>query len=263
MKRDRAARFVDRTLRHESRESKVRYADWGAFYAAYTTNFCPANEATTALMRLETRSYFQNKRDVDEYVDEFEELIDMSGYSDPLVIVIKFRRGLNPTTQDKIAELGSDRPSDSDPEKWYAMARRLDQNRLANEAFQASNGRPQTVTTTPTAARSVFPRALVQPQLRPTPAPTPMSRPTQVYRPNVEGPRAPNPPRACFRCGSLEHLAPQCPTKLDIRAMTSDERESLLEDLLAAKDVAEEAEGEVQNEEEAGRASEDFAQHSG
>src|SRR3981189_3698554 len=86
-------------------------------------------------MRLESEHYFQGRRTVDMYVDEFSNLIDLSGYSDPLAIVIKFRRGLNASTQDQIAESGTDRPADNDPDGWYKAARRFDLNRLANEAF--------------------------------------------------------------------------------------------------------------------------------
>jgi hypothetical protein len=39
-----------------------------------------------ALMKLETEEYYQNKHDV----NEFEELIDLLGYMDPLATVIKF-----------------------------------------------------------------------------------------------------------------------------------------------------------------------------
>jgi hypothetical protein len=42
------------------------------------------------------------------YTDEFKELITLSGYMDPIAVVLKFHRGLHPTTQDKIAESGTD-----------------------------------------------------------------------------------------------------------------------------------------------------------
>jgi hypothetical protein len=73
-------------------------------------------------MKLKTKQYYQNKRDIEEYIDEFEELIDMSQYKDGLAIVLKFHRGLNVTIQDKIAELRTNRPSDEKLEQWYAMA---------------------------------------------------------------------------------------------------------------------------------------------
>jgi hypothetical protein len=74
------------------------------------STFCPENEATSTLMRLKSDHYFQGQRNVEVYIDEFKDLIDMSGYTDPITIVLKFRRGLNATTQDKIAESGTDRP---------------------------------------------------------------------------------------------------------------------------------------------------------
>jgi hypothetical protein len=46
------------------------------------------------------------------YIDKVKDLMDMSGYMDPITIVLKFCRGLNVTTQDRIAESGTDRPCD-------------------------------------------------------------------------------------------------------------------------------------------------------
>jgi hypothetical protein len=53
--------------------------------------FCPENEAMSVLMRLESDHYFQGQRDVEAYIDEFKDLVDMSGYTDPIAIVLKFR----------------------------------------------------------------------------------------------------------------------------------------------------------------------------
>jgi hypothetical protein len=59
-------------------------------------------------MRLESDHYFQGQQNVEAYINKFKDLINMSGYTDPIAIVLKFRRGLNVTTQDKIAESGTD-----------------------------------------------------------------------------------------------------------------------------------------------------------
>jgi hypothetical protein len=56
------------------------------------------------------------------YIDEFKDLVDLSGYTDPIAIVLKFHRGLNPTTQDRITESGMDRPSDTDFNGWFKAA---------------------------------------------------------------------------------------------------------------------------------------------
>jgi hypothetical protein len=52
--------------------------------------FCPENEATTALMRLESDQYYQGKWNIEAYIDEFKDLVDLSGYTDPIAIVLKF-----------------------------------------------------------------------------------------------------------------------------------------------------------------------------
>jgi hypothetical protein len=118
------------------------FASWHNFTEEFTATFCPENEATTALMWLESDWYCQGKQNVETYIDEFKDLIDLSGYTDSIAMVLKFHRGLNPTTQDRIAESGMDRPSDTDFNGWFKAARRLDLNRLANEAFHLASRCP-------------------------------------------------------------------------------------------------------------------------
>lgn len=259
MKKDRAATFAHRTMRMEQRNGRPRFSDWKEFLEAFVSLFCPANEATHALMRLETTDYYQKKRDVDEYIDEFQELIDLSGYTDPLVTAIKFRRGLNEAIRTKIAELGTNRPADDDPERWYEMARELDLNRIASEAFEASYNKSHTAPSmaAKTARSSVLPRALVT--ATPRHAPT-----TQQSHLTTKTPNALSTSRACYRCGSLEHLAPQCNQRFDIRSMTADEKDDLLEQLLADKDTATEgAIEETDDCEETGESPTGFVQRSG
>jgi hypothetical protein len=114
---------------------KMCFVSWDEVREEFTAAFCPENEATTALMRLELDRYFQGKRNAEAYIDEFKDLVDLSGYTDPIAIVLKFCRGLNPMTQDRIVESGTDRPQDRDFNGWFKAARRLDLNRLANQAF--------------------------------------------------------------------------------------------------------------------------------
>lgn len=262
MKKDRAAVFADRTLRAEHKNRTARFATWEAFYATYISLFCPPNEAIMALMKLETEEYYQNKRDVEEYIDEFEELVDLSGYTDPLAIVIKFRRGLNPIIQNKIAELAKDRPADDAPADWYAMARLFDQNRIANHAFQAPHKKSPALSNISGSTRSIFPRTLGS-QVLHTPTSISQHRTAPSPTPNSGAQRTDHTPRACYRCGSLEHLAPQCKLKYDIRAMSLDEKEQLLEQLLADKDAVVESVEDVQSREEVGEASTDFVHRSG
>jgi hypothetical protein len=101
------------------RTGKMCFASWDKFREEFMAAFCPENEATTALMRLESDRYFQGKRNVEAYIDEFKDLVDLSGYTDPIAIVLKFRRSLNLMTQDRIAESGMDRPQDRDFDGWF------------------------------------------------------------------------------------------------------------------------------------------------
>jgi hypothetical protein len=126
------------------RSGKMCFASWDEFRDEFTVAFCPENEATTALMRLESDRYFQGKRNVDAYIDEFKDLVDLSGYTDPITIILKFHHGLNPTTQDRITESGTDRPQDRDFNGWFEVAHRLGLNCLANEAFHYASRRPLT-----------------------------------------------------------------------------------------------------------------------
>jgi hypothetical protein len=140
----RVASFAERILRQELQSGKMCFAYWHDFTEEFAVTFCPENEATTALMRLESDRYYQGKRNVEAYIDEFKDLVDLSGYTDPITIVLKFRRGLSPTTQVRIAESGTDRTGDTDFNGWFRTARCLDLNRLANEAFHLASRRPPT-----------------------------------------------------------------------------------------------------------------------
>jgi hypothetical protein len=88
----------------------------------YALTFCPENEATTALMQLKSDHYFQGKWNIEAYVNEFKDLVDLSGYTDPIAVVLKFPQGLNLMTQDRITESGMDRLSDMDFNSWLKAA---------------------------------------------------------------------------------------------------------------------------------------------
>src|SRR3979490_1160949 len=207
----RAATFVDRHLVPDAKAGGPSYATWADFEAEFRATFCLENEATTSLMRLESERYFHGRRTVDQYVDEFSDLIDLSGYSDPLAIVIKFRQGLNASTQDRIAESGTDRPADNNPDGWYKAARRFDLNRLANEAFHASSTKRSAPAPHAPDGRTAyaFPRTSAPTQYA-RPAPTsalPPFRPTAPPHPGVpmdidaQRTKA-STPHTCHRCGS-------------------------------------------------------------
>jgi len=52
------------------------------------------------------------------------------------------------------------------------------------------------------------------------------------------------PQRGCYRCREPNHLVKDCPHRLDVWRLTAEQREELIEDLMALKDaVAEEEVG--------------------
>jgi hypothetical protein len=106
-----AVSFAECILQQELWSGKMCFASWHDFTEEFAAMFCPENEAITALMQLESDRYYQGKQNVEAYIDEFKDLVDLSGYTDPIAIVLKFCQGLNPTTQDRITESGMDRPS--------------------------------------------------------------------------------------------------------------------------------------------------------
>jgi len=52
----------------------------------------------------------------------------------------------------------------------------------------------------------------------------------------------PAPPRGCYRCREPNHLVKDCPYRLDVQRLTAEQREELIEDLMALKDAAVEEE---------------------
>ena len=79
---------------------------------------------------------------MDNYLDEFLDLVVESGYTDPKVLVVKFRRGLDLQIQNAVATMANGQPSDTAPTAWYEAARNVDQNRASNQAFQFAHCTP-------------------------------------------------------------------------------------------------------------------------
>jgi hypothetical protein len=88
----------------------------------FTAKFCPKNETQMALAKLETSSYFQGCHTVDKYINNFQDLIDHTGYTKGLAIMIKFQQGLQRDIQDVITQILTGCPSNLDSEAWYEAA---------------------------------------------------------------------------------------------------------------------------------------------
>jgi hypothetical protein len=82
----------------------------------------PREQGDYSAHAVKIRPLLQGKWNVEVYIDEFKDLIDLSGYTDPITIMLKFYRGLNSMTQDRITESGMDRPSDIDLNGWFKAA---------------------------------------------------------------------------------------------------------------------------------------------
>jgi hypothetical protein len=225
------------------RTGKMCFASWDEFREEFTAVF---NEATTALMRLESDRYFQGKRNVEAYIDEFKDLVDLSGYMDPITIVLKFCHSLDLMTQDRIAESGTDRPQDRDFYSWFKAARRLDLNRLTNEAFHYASQRPLTHSTPAPMTHSVpqctpfsflrsHPPTAVTPAAMHTPSRTlPPGIPMDIDCTRTLKPLA----QTCYRCGKTGHISKECNLCHDIHHMMLDEQDEFIQNIMANRDAA-------------------------
>jgi hypothetical protein len=241
MKSGRAALFARRVLRDEAKSKIPKYPTWEAFREAFVAEFCPKNETQLALAKLETTRYHQGKRTVDEYVDDFRELIDQAGYMEGLGIVTKFRRGLNKEIQDQIANIPIGRPDDANPDEWYEAAIRSDENRIANELFHSAprttmSAKPSSsfppVAPRPATNTSWFSRpSTVAHKPPPVSNPVPMEIDAAKKRADI--------PDTCRRCGQTGHWARDCAKRFDIRFLFADEKEALLQDWAIDADTKE------------------------
>jgi hypothetical protein len=242
----RAVNFAKRIIRQEMRTGKMCFASWDEFREEFTAAFCPETKATTVVMRLELDRYFQGKWNVEAYIDEFKDLVDLFGYTDLITIVLKFRCGLNSATQDRIAESAMDRPQDRDFDGWFKATCHLDLNRLTNEASHYASQRPlthsaPTPTMYPTPPRAPFsflrshPPTAVTPAAMHTPSRTlPPGIPMDVDRTWTLKPLV----QTCYRCGQTGHISKDCNLWHDIRHMTLDEEDDFIQQIMANCDAA-------------------------
>jgi hypothetical protein len=88
MKSDRAQKWTARVFRWEQQaenSGQNKFLDWEDFREEFRKEFTPSHADALAINQLESN------RSLDDFVDEFQDLIVDSGYTDPKTIVVKFR----------------------------------------------------------------------------------------------------------------------------------------------------------------------------
>jgi hypothetical protein len=95
MKTRRASRWAQCKLEHEAAKGSLLFTDWLDFEDEFHQDFTPLNAEATVVNILEGNLYFQGRWLVDDYFDQFRDLIYDSSYTDPKTIVVKFRQGLD------------------------------------------------------------------------------------------------------------------------------------------------------------------------
>src|SRR6204780_3484318 len=88
MKSGRANHWAEHIFMQEDAKG-LPFMDWMDFESAFQRNFTLLNSDSAAINKLEGNSYFQKEQSVDDYVDEFRDLIHKSGYTDPRNIMVK------------------------------------------------------------------------------------------------------------------------------------------------------------------------------
>jgi hypothetical protein len=236
MKSRHAAVFAEQVILHEATKEEPLFNTWREFCEEFEERFCLLNEATTTMNRLESTTYFQGQCELDEYIDEFNELLRRLEYLDKRVLVIKFRWGLDPKIQDQIA-CKEDAPSNL--RGWKAATHMIDQNHQANDAFQSTLGSRSKSAFPSMAARSNAPRPFLRLNLpvkdvtsasTSCPPSAPASSDSCVQKAKCTL-------RTCFCCGSPDHFSKQCPHAYDVRYMTAEERQEWVGQVLAEEDA--------------------------
>ena len=237
----RAAKWSENVFRQKADTGVFPIQTWRDFEQQFRLHFFPINAEVDTINALEGTSYHQGGRMVDDYLDNFQALVSDAGYTDLQTLVVKFRWGLQLGIQNQIATMPYGRPADNDPDAWYRAARRIDQACLANKAFQSvSHFAPSAPIKTASARPPSLSMARLPsiPSLPVTPKPLlpalSMGVPMDV---DATWKARPLPPQGCYWCGDANHLARDCPHRIDVRQLTSEQQEKLIEDLLVMKDV--------------------------
>ena len=178
---------------------------------------------------------------VDDYLDSFQILTSDTRYTDLQTLVVKFHWGLKLNIQSQIAIMSFRWPMNTDPEAWYVVAWRINQVQLANEAFQSTL---QSMTLVPICFALPWLTPLLIFHSPPITLPLILLRPSLPIPIDVDAVQKTRslPPQGCYQCREANYLVRDCPYHLDVWRLTVEQKEELIEDLMALKDIVEEKE---------------------
>ena len=75
---------------YQAWNSTFHFANWSTFTGEFWKEFIPPQAKDEGISMLATDCYFQGKQMVSEYLDQFQDLIEDSGYTHLKTIVVKF-----------------------------------------------------------------------------------------------------------------------------------------------------------------------------
>jgi hypothetical protein len=204
------------------------------------------DELTMALTTLESTRYFQGRKSVNEYIDDFQELVDLAGCMDNVSIVMKFRRGLDPTIEKHLVVSENPIPIDG-LQAWYDRSRRYDASQRTHAAFVTGTSRPPPQHGFP---RGTFPKPPLPPFGTTTNLSTQTLPPTQRSdgtrprppAPLPDGRHAPKPDDTCDLCGRPGHTSRTCYVRQRVHALNANDHQDWVERLMAVLDMADPSE---------------------
>jgi len=163
MKTECAGHWAICEFEHKANTRRLHFLDWLDFKEEFWKDFIPLDLEAAAINVLEKTTYFQGKQTVNNYLDQFQDLIYDSGYTDPKTVVVKFCWGLDCWISMALTGMAFRRPSDMDPEGWFRLTVWMDQNHAVDEAFHISDQQPYIPTPAVNCPPMVFWPALAAP----------------------------------------------------------------------------------------------------